>query len=46
MFTDCGQLRKKCGRFGSKAAIKTGCGLVTAFVPECGYEILQIAIPK
>tara|TARA_R110002124_G_scaffold40149_3_gene126040 strand:+ start:537 stop:1394 length:858 start_codon:yes stop_codon:yes gene_type:complete len=30
----------------SKAAIKTGCGLVTAFVPECGYEILQIAIPE
>lgn len=29
-----------------KAAIKTGCGLVTAFVPECGYEILQIAIPE
>jgi hypothetical protein len=31
-------------RFGNKAAIKTGCGLVTAF--ECGYEILQIAIPS
>ena len=30
----------------SKAAIKTGCGLVTAFIPECGYEILQIAIPE
>ena len=30
----------------SKAAIKTGCGLVTAFVPECGYDILQIAIPE
>lgn len=30
----------------SKAAIKTGCGLVTAFVPKCGYEIVQIAIPE
>ncbi|MEY4432482.1 MAG: hypothetical protein RLZZ44_612 [Bacteroidota bacterium] len=30
----------------SKAAIKSGCGLVTAFVPQCGYEIVQIAIPE
>ena len=30
----------------SKAAIKTGCGLVTAFVPKCGYEIVQISIPE
>lgn len=30
----------------SKAAIKSGCGLVTAYVPKCGYEILQIAIPE
>ena len=30
----------------SKAALKTGCGLVTAFVPKCGYEIVQIAIPE
>ena len=30
----------------SKAAIKTGCGLVTAIVPKCGYEIVQIAIPE
>jgi len=30
----------------SKAALKTGCGLVTTFVPECGYEIVQIAIPE
>lgn len=30
----------------SKAALKTGCGLVTAFVPKCGYDILQIAIPE
>ena len=30
----------------SKAALKAGCGLVTAFVPKCGYEIVQIAIPE
>lgn len=30
----------------SKAAIKSGCGLVTAFIPKCGYEILQTAIPE
>lgn len=30
----------------SKAALKAGCGLVTAFVPECGYQIIQIAIPE
>jgi hydroxyethylthiazole kinase-like uncharacterized protein yjeF len=30
----------------SSATIKSGCGLVTAFVPKCGYEIVQIAIPE
>jgi len=30
----------------SKACLKIGCGLVTAFVPKCGYQILQIAIPE
>ncbi|HLA54801.1 MAG TPA: NAD(P)H-hydrate dehydratase [Flavobacterium sp.] len=30
----------------SKAALKTGCGLVTAFIPECGHDIVQIAIPE
>ncbi|WP_413998758.1 NAD(P)H-hydrate dehydratase [Flavobacterium sp. W1B] len=30
----------------SKACLKTGCGLVTAFVPKCGYEIVQISIPE
>ena len=30
----------------SKAAIKSGCGLVTAFVPKCGYDIVQIAVPE
>jgi NAD(P)H-hydrate repair Nnr-like enzyme with NAD(P)H-hydrate dehydratase domain len=37
---------EKLAVLAAKAAIKTGCGLVTAFVPECGYEILQIAIPE
>ena len=27
----------------SRAALQSGCGLVTALVPKCGYEILQIA---
>ena len=30
----------------SKACLKTGCGMVTVFIPQCGYEILQIAIPE
>lgn len=30
----------------SKAALKTGCGLVTAFVPQCGYEIVQASVPE
>ncbi|WP_309641083.1 NAD(P)H-hydrate dehydratase [Flavobacterium sp.] len=30
----------------SKAALKTGCGLVTAFIPKCGYDIIQTAIPE
>ena len=30
----------------SKAALKTCCGLVTAFIPKCGYEIVQISIPE
>jgi ADP-dependent NAD(P)H-hydrate dehydratase len=30
----------------SKAALKTGCGLVTAFIPKCGYEIVQTSIPE
>ena len=39
------------GKIGSiclsaKAAIKTGCGLVTAFIPKCGIEIMQINIPE
>lgn len=30
----------------SKAALKTGSGLVTAYVPKCGYQILQTSIPE
>src|SRR4051812_19135443 len=30
----------------SKAAIKSGCGLITAFIPECGYEIIQMSVPE
>ncbi len=39
------------GKMGSvclctKAALKSGCGLVTAYIPKCGYEIVQISIPE
>lgn len=30
----------------SKAALNIGTGLVTAYVPKCGYEIMQISIPE
>ena len=30
----------------SKATLKTGAGLVTAFIPKCGYTILQTLIPE
>jgi len=30
----------------SKSALKVGAGLITAFVPECGYEVLQNALPE
>ena len=30
----------------SIACLKSGCGLVTAFIPKCGYEILQISFPE
>jgi len=39
------------GKMGSvclsaKAAMKSGCGIVTAYVPQSGYDIVQIAIPE
>lgn len=30
----------------SKACLKTGAGLVTVYVPGCGYEILQTSVPE
>jgi hydroxyethylthiazole kinase-like uncharacterized protein yjeF len=30
----------------AKAAYRTGSGLVTAFIPECGYQIMQTALPE
>jgi len=39
------------GKVGSmvlsaKACLKSGCGLVTTFVPKCGYEIVQVSFPE
>ncbi|GAA4278757.1 NAD(P)H-hydrate dehydratase [Aquimarina mytili] len=39
------------GKIGSvvlatKAALRTGAGLITAYVPECGYEVLQTSVPE
>lgn len=30
----------------AKGALKSGCGLVTAFIPKCGYTVLQSAFPE
>ncbi|MBK5209442.1 MAG: NAD(P)H-hydrate dehydratase [Flavobacteriaceae bacterium] len=30
----------------SKAALKIGSGLVSAYIPKCGYDILQISVPE
>ena len=30
----------------SKATLKAGAGLVTAYIPKCGYNILQISVPE
>jgi len=27
----------------AKAALKSGCGLVTAYIPKCGYDIMQVS---
>ncbi|WP_140936688.1 NAD(P)H-hydrate dehydratase [Sphingobacterium lumbrici] len=29
-----------------KAALKTGCGLVSSYIPTCGYTILQSSFPE
>jgi NAD(P)H-hydrate epimerase len=31
---------------GAKACLRSGAGLLTCFVPGCGYEILQTAVPE
>ena len=31
---------------GSRACLRSGAGLVTAYVPSCGYEIIQMAAPS
>lgn len=33
-------------QLATKAAVKSGSGLVTALVPNCAYEIMQIAVPE
>ena len=30
----------------SKACIRSGAGLVTAYIPKCGYDIVQISVPE
>lgn len=40
-----------CGKIGAvclsaKAALKSGCGLITAHIPKCGYEIMQSSFPE
>ena len=30
----------------SKAALVSGAGLVTSFIPKCGYQILQFSLPE
>ncbi len=30
----------------TQASLKAGAGLATAYVPQCGYQILQIAVPE
>lgn len=29
-----------------KAALRSGCGLASAYIPACGYSILQTAVPE
>ncbi len=39
------------GKIGSvclsaKACLKSGTGLVTTYIPKCGYEIVQTVVPE
>ncbi len=38
----------KCGSvcLAAKAALRSGCGLVTAFLPGCGTSVIQAAVPE
>ncbi len=52
--TDFGRILLIAGSWGkmgacvlsTKASIRAGAGLVTAHVPNCGYEIMQTAVPE
>lgn len=33
-------------KLASSAALKIGCGLVTSYIPNCGYTALQTALPE
>jgi NAD(P)H-hydrate epimerase len=49
-----GHVLMACGSLGSmgaallagRAALKSGCGLLTMHVPACGYQIVQTALPE
>lgn len=30
----------------AKSALKSGCGLITAYLPKCGYVVIQTAFPE
>lgn len=30
----------------AKAALESGCGLVTAYIPKCGYDVIQTSFPE
>jgi NAD(P)H-hydrate epimerase len=30
----------------AKACLRSGVGLLTCFVPKCGYDVLQTAVPE
>ncbi|MFY7653189.1 MAG: NAD(P)H-hydrate dehydratase [Chitinophagaceae bacterium] len=30
----------------AKAALRSGAGLATAYIPQCGYQVLQTAVPE
>ena len=33
-------------QLAAKAALRSGCGLLSTYVPECGYPIIQTAVPE